>query len=491
MRTLVAISLILCCFAAFAEDDIPLRNWPVPATGSAGKIATNTNGTTFVAIAPCRLVDTRFTTGPFAGPAYNANETRNYDVGAGPCTEAALAAAYSLNFILVGYNPAASGYLTVWPAGTTMPMSATVNWGSGPPVANAAIIASGTAGAISVYASATTHLIIEINGYFIGAAQSLPSPKVFQLTGNVPNNGVVVGRNSTSTSGFYTAGVLGHVTDLTLTDGSGVMGYTTSGVTWGVKGFNGGSTASSGGVLGIAQARPIATTFTIAGVRGESNLGLGVLGIASNSNAAGIQGVILDAQGNILRGGNLGTNAYGVWSMGNTGATGTKSFVDPHPTDPKKVIRFISLEGPEAGTYFRGRGRFVRGKAVIEVPEAFRLTTEEEGLTVHLTPIGQPAMVAVTRQSLVTIEATATRDVEFSYVVYGVRRGYKDFQPIDEGMEFVPETANAQIPSYLNESQKQRLIDNGTYNVDGTVNLSTAVRLGWVKGWEERERERQ
>lgn len=486
MRTICfAASLLFVCLTASAQDDVPLKNWSVP---SQGKVATNTNGTTFVGITPCRLVDTRFSSGPFSGPTYSTNETRTYDVAAGPCTEAAFAAAYSLSFTLVNYNPAASGYVTAYPAGATRPNVSMVNFGSGVPVANAVIVTSGAGGAISVYASAATDMIIDINGYFIGAAQTLPPAKVFQLTGSVSNGGVIVGRNSTSASGFYTTGVLGHVTDLTLTDASGVMGYTTSGVTWGVKGFNGGTTANSGGLLGIASARPTVPSQLVAGVRGESNLAWGVLGITSSSIGAGVGALFYDAQGNLLRGAYLANNTYGVYSQGNTGASGTKSFVDPHPTDPSKVVRFISLEGPEAGTYFRGRGRFVKGKAVIEVPEAFRITTEEEGLTVHLTPIGQPAMVAVTRQSLATIEATATRDVEFSYVVYGVRRGYKDFQPIDDGVEFVPETADAKLPAYLNESQKQRLIDNGTYNVDGTVNLTTAVRLGWEKGWAEREK---
>jgi hypothetical protein len=422
---------------------------------------------------------------------FSANETRTYDVAAGPCTDVPLAAAYSLNFTIVNYNPASSGYVIAYPANTPLPNISTVNFGSGPPVANAALISSGAGGQISVYVNAATHLIIDVNGYFVGAAQTLPSPKTFTLNGDVANGGVISARNATPTSGIYTTGVLGTVTDLNLTDGSGVMGYATSGVTWGVKGLNSGTTANSGGVLGIASARPTSPAQLVAGVRGESNLGLGVLGLASGSIGAGVQGLFLDSQGTVLRGANLGTNTYGMWALGNTGASGTKSFVDPHPTDPSKVVRFISLEGPEAGTYFRGRGRFVRGKAVIEVPEAFRITTEEEGLTVHLTPIGQPAMVAVTRQSLAAIEATATRDVEFSYVVYGVRRGYKDFQPIDDGTEFVPETADARIPAYLNETQKQRLIDNGTYHVDGTVNLETAVRLGWEKGWAERERQRQ
>jgi len=31
-------------------------------------------------------------------------------------------------------------------------------------------------------------------------------------------------------------------------------------------------------------------------------------------------------------------------------ATGTKNFIEPHPTDASKKIRYVSLEGPEAGS---------------------------------------------------------------------------------------------------------------------------------------------
>jgi len=34
---------------------------------------------------------------------------------------------------------------------------------------------------------------------------------------------------------------------------------------------------------------------------------------------------------------------------------------------------------------------------------------------------------------------------------------------------------------------KRRLVENGTYNADGTVNLETAERFGWTKTWAERE----
>ncbi len=40
----------------------------------------------------------------------------------------------------------------------------------------------------------------------------------------------------------------------------------------------------------------------------------------------------------------------------------------------------------------------------------------------------------------------------------------------------------------LSPEQKRRLIANGTYDPDGTVNTETARRLGWEKAWEDREK---
>jgi hypothetical protein len=474
MRVLLS-ALLFTCLSAFAQN-VPLQNWPVAVSRS--------NALAFVAVTPCRLVDTRNPSGPFGGPSYTALETRTYDIAAGPCAGLPLTAqAYSLNLTILNYNVASGSFVTAWPAGTTRPGVSSVNFGSGVPVANASIVATGSSGQISIFSGGATDIIIDLNGYFIGGAGTLPAGKSFRMTGSMDDSGVIYGINGSSVSGIYTTGVLGTVTTLNLTDGSGVMGYTTAGATWGVKGFNSGTSAFGGGVLGISGARSGTAIGNLAGVRGESQIGFGVLG--NTNGGAGVAGTFNDAQGNILRSGYLANSVYAVYAAGDLAATGTKAFVDPHPTDATKTIRFIALEGPEAGTYFRGRGRFVHGRAVIDVPDAFRMTTEEEGMTVHLTPIGGLAMVAVTRQSLDRIEAEASKDVEFSYVVYGVRRGYRDYEPIADGDEFRPISANATLPAYLNEDQKRRLIDNGTYNSDGTVNLGTAVRLGWDKAWKE------
>lgn len=111
-------------------------------------------------------------------------------------------------------------------------------------------------------------------------------------------------------------------------------------------------------------------------------------------------------------------------------ASGTKSFVEPHPYDPTKEIRFVCLEGNEAGTYFRGRARLVDGEAVIAVPEDFALVSEAAGMTVQVTARGPGADLWVAESGLDRVVVRGARDVEFDYFVNGVRAGYADFETI-------------------------------------------------------------
>ncbi|PYQ34287.1 MAG: hypothetical protein DMF55_09830 [Acidobacteria bacterium] len=127
--------------------------------------------------------------------------------------------------------------------------------------------------------------------------------------------------------------------------------------------------------------------------------------------------------------------------------------------------------------------------ARIAVPEDFRLVTDSEGLTVQVTPIGGMASVGVMKADLNEIVVQSSRNLEFYYMVNGIRRTHKHLtSPIGDGNEYMPKSADATMPQYLTEGQKQLLIQNGTYNADGTVNMETAQRLGWDRIWAERER---
>jgi hypothetical protein len=121
--------------------------------------------------------------------------------------------------------------------------------------------------------------------------------------------------------------------------------------------------------------------------------------------------------------------------------------------------------------------------AAIDVPEAFRSVTDPEGLTVVATPVGGPAVVWVAKLGLDRIVLQASSDVDFHYVVNGVRKAYRDFAPVAANSDFVPDGPDdRRFALYAPEIQR-RLVATGIYNADGTVNLETAKRLGWDRNW--------
>ena len=118
----------------------------------------------FYPVTPCRIADTRGTSGPFGGPEMGAAATRSFPVPASGCNIPATAAAYSLNVTAV--PDGALSFLSAWPAGLARPLVSTLNSFDGRVVANAAIVPAGTNGAISIYVTDQTHVILDINGYF-------------------------------------------------------------------------------------------------------------------------------------------------------------------------------------------------------------------------------------------------------------------------------------------------------------------------------------
>jgi hypothetical protein len=137
----------------------------------------------------------------------------------------------------------------------------------------------------------------------------------------------------------------------------------------------------------------------------------------------------------------LGTGSTARVTIGGTGGVtvsgnftvsgGSKNFAMVDPADPKRAIYFAALEGPEAGTYYRGSAKTVNGEAIIDLPGHFTRATEKERITVQLTPVGGWSQLYVAEKSserLVVRVAPGDDDLEFDFLVQGVRRGYLDFQ---------------------------------------------------------------
>jgi YVTN family beta-propeller protein len=125
-----------------------------------------------VAVPPCRLLDTRPGNGNDGAIQGGTVRTFNLPQLAQQqgCADLSTAAAYSLNVAVVPHGPL--DYLTVWPAGQSQPLVATLNSYDGRVKANAAIVPAGVSGAVSFYATDTTDLILDIDGYFTLAGSS-------------------------------------------------------------------------------------------------------------------------------------------------------------------------------------------------------------------------------------------------------------------------------------------------------------------------------
>jgi hypothetical protein len=520
-RPAVGFLVFLASSPVLAQNvDVPLNNWTVPpySISSSSGIHTMVDATPprlFIGLPPCRLLDTRPPdNNPLDGDGpYVANEARVYTLP-GACGIPGGTDAVSLNITVTNTQASPFGFIKIWPQGGTEPNVSTLNWSTGgDTVANAAIVPLSGAGGIAVRsANAGSDVILDVNGYF---SDTLGSPANSLGIFNNSNTFSIKAVNSSlscagacgivaevsSTAGAWAiegaaSGVNGrnygvHGIVSSSTNGSaGVFGEatTSAGTIYGVLGeINSGVGSDSAGVRGIAGSVGVTGGVHRAGVRGESSASSGSVGVLGISRFLGVTGYLVDAFGNIVAEGRLGfTGPYGVYSFGNYGGSGAKYFVEPHPRDASKVIRYVALEGPEAGTYFRGRGKFDRGIARIAVPEDFRMVTDEEGLTVQVTPIGQMATFSVLKADLDEIVVQASRNVEFYYLVQGIRQTHKHLtSPIGEGTEYAPRSADATMPGYLTEGQKKFLVQNGTYNADGTVNIETARRLGWDRVWAE------
>jgi hypothetical protein len=125
-------------------------------------------GLGFVPLTPCRVVDTRNSTGPFGGPAVAGGTSRDFPVPSGVCGVPPTAQAYSFNVAVVprGFL----GYLSIWPAGVPKPVVSTLNSLDGRIKAVGAIVPAGAGGSVSVYATNTTDVVLDINGYFVPGA---------------------------------------------------------------------------------------------------------------------------------------------------------------------------------------------------------------------------------------------------------------------------------------------------------------------------------
>jgi hypothetical protein len=196
------------------RDLVPLKTWPAPLSfrplqaqpeqgpavvpaltakpvvspelAFAGSLSTD--ALSFVAMRPCRLVDTRAGTVPsfpvgFGPPSLASSSPRNIPVPAGSCglPSNPPPQAYSLNVTVIpvaGASPN-GGFITVYPgvAGPhpgDLPLYTSLVWqGSTVYLSNAVVAASNpTDGSVYVDSNVVSDVVIDVNGYYIAPTDS-------------------------------------------------------------------------------------------------------------------------------------------------------------------------------------------------------------------------------------------------------------------------------------------------------------------------------
>jgi len=137
--------------AAFVVPDLPVEASVTPVAGPTG----------LVAIEPCRLVDTRQVGGRLldAGEILTVPVVNRCEV---PTGSVAVAATVTVT------APIGPGYVSIGASGSPLGSTSTLNWSAASETrANGAIVPLGSNGWLDVFTSTSTHLIVDVSGYFV------------------------------------------------------------------------------------------------------------------------------------------------------------------------------------------------------------------------------------------------------------------------------------------------------------------------------------
>jgi len=129
-----------------------------------------TNGLQYYPAASCRVVDTRNPNGPFGGPSIQGGTSRSFPIPQSVCNIPSNAGAYI--FTVTAIPHAQLSLLTAYPTGQNRGAVTTLVSRDGRVKSEPTIVPAGTNGAISIYASDTTDVVVDYTGYFAPASQS-------------------------------------------------------------------------------------------------------------------------------------------------------------------------------------------------------------------------------------------------------------------------------------------------------------------------------
>ena len=116
---------------------------------------------------------------------------------------------------------------------------------------------------------------------------------------------------------------------------------------------------------------------------------------------------------------------------GSINSQGWKGFDIKHPTKENHRLRYVCLEGPEGGVYYRG---ILKDSEFIELPDYWKDLVDTKTITVHLTPIGTYQYLYYTvAKNRIIVKNHSNLPTHCSYIVYGERKDGERLIPEYEG----------------------------------------------------------
>ena len=336
LRGVFLLPLVLSAQTARVErnDVAPLKNWSTPLYWqpsqaerqgfskliSAPTSSFGTETLVFVAMTPCRVIDTRSIFGfpaPFGAPSLVGGATRSFPMQTSTlCGIPSTAAAYSLNVTVTPTGGVNLGFLTVWPVGSTQPNASTINNPNGLfALANAVIVPAGndSAGSLDVYASNATDLIVDINGYFA----SVTNPTTFNTAigvGALQNNTTGLGNVATGLDSLFSTTTGGFNTG----DGYQTLYNNTSGTQNTASGWS----ALYGNTTG-SQNTAYGKSAMFQNTTGNLNTAVGSFALTSNSTGSNNTALGADALTGAISASHNTAIGYNALFSDSSGATNT------------------------------------------------------------------------------------------------------------------------------------------------------------------------
>jgi len=252
-------------------------------------VASSSSGGQIVSVPSARIMDTRNGTGTTQSPLAGGTTRQLTVVGAGGVPSGGVSAVV----LSVGStNATAAGYLLVWPAGATQPSGSTLNTATGTTVTNTTVVPVGTNGQVSITASYTTDVFVDVEGYVTsvtaGSAGNLFTPVA--LTRIMDTRSGLGGRSTPLGAASTVSLTVGGVTPVPVTATAVMVNVTAVSPTAGsyLQAWPAGGAQPAGGSLNDTSGVSSAHTVVV---------GLGAGGAVSLYNAVGSVNVLVDVEG--------------------------------------------------------------------------------------------------------------------------------------------------------------------------------------------------